>query len=531
MKCYFIDFLKGENCSSTKKLEVNGKEYENLWEYYNINYPSLQIRKDDSVALVSFPGSSGGANVVAAKILFPRIMNDSVPRKLKNENKLNPYTRNSERSKFIDSLQNKPFKGSYVRLNKGEWEIEDNRKFQITPPQLHFAEKHILLSPDNDFHSYKSYYRNKKRFIDEYGIYYTPQNVSRTLNFAFPSSINEEIQDAFCDSIVTKLNTLTSFDFDYEITLYDGSYFEAVSELLSYQPGIVVFTMSEEPAIYYHVEHDLKEWKIKRLTEQVLINKFRSPQWKNFIDLCAYDVAVQLGSIPYFIHMPGNYDGMLVLDVGDKRRTYGVSLFINSISDSIPIPYFSTITKLKPDYKNENINPSQLRKIVSELCNEFNSRFQSKWNPLKSLLIVRDGKFGIDETQTIYDLKSTLIDLGLITSSADYNLIELHKTSLKGIRISNKSRNVLEGEGFLLNEKTAILASSGASTLPSQGSVSPLMIEAKSDNMDLEKVSEYVFLTAQYNFGNPIVAQRLPWPVKLLDDRLQEKAAQLIQMR
>ena len=91
-KCYFDQFLQGVTCATTGTLYVDGQTYSSLLEYYKRKHPHLNIYADDCVAMVCFKGIDQ-PQPVAAKLLRLRVMNESLPRPLKQMDKISPKER------------------------------------------------------------------------------------------------------------------------------------------------------------------------------------------------------------------------------------------------------------------------------------------------------------------------------------------------------------------------------------------------------------------------------------------------------
>ena len=94
--------------------------------------------------------------------------------------------------------------------------------------------------------------------------------------------------------------------------------------------------------------------------------------------------------------------------------------------------------------------------------------------------------------------------------------------------INGKAYKSLEGAFFDVHTTDwSIIATTGAATVR-QGTPSPISIKNTFTNGDLSKIREDLFLTAQYSFSSPSVAQRLSLPLKKADEELQKKMAEEI---
>jgi hypothetical protein len=183
----------------------------------------------------------------------------------------------------------------------------------------------------------------------------------------------------------------------------------------------------------------------------------------------------------------------------------------------------------KTDHKLETINAAILTDMILQI---FGKVFRGKCDPLRSLLVVRDGEFRGEEKTGVYQALLRLKDKGFVTLDASTPLAELHKTSQKNIRLWERASetialNPLEGQAVMLSSSVAVLVTTGSATLH-QGTAEPMLISCEGAEGLLQKVVEATAIGAQLNWGSPGVAQRLPLVFKRTDDELDIRYAQEI---
>lgn len=540
LRCYFVTYCQGVTCGTTQPMTIEGERYENLFDYYRRKYPSVPVTSEDRVAKVSFSGSMSDAVSVPANMLYVRVMNDALMGELKQVDKIIPSERADLEDIFWQEVGATPFQYSTLKVQRGYWKPDTNKRFHISLPTVLCNKDNRVAAPAKatpDTHN--NHFRQVKHTFDNVGCYHVPPGISRVIHFAIPEQVPEKIRERLADDLCKKISFLTGKEITAEILTYRYSKLEVFVPLKSLQSGMVVFVMNEEPEAYYEVEKELKHLPIKRIADVTLITQWENIQhgkerrWNSFIELCAYDVVVQMQCIPYLPDLTTSYDGMLVIDVGEKAKFFGVSLMINRQEGRKAIPVFISNTHHKPDSKEkERINARQLERRIVDTFNE--ARMKARFAALRSVLVVRDGKLCGDENQGIEAARQFLIQECVLAQDARFDLIDLHKTSQKEIRLSQAWNdgigNVLEGTGVILDSKTFVLSTTGAGTLRI-GTAHPLLVEVKSGNVQLLDVAEYLHQAAQFNFGSPQVAQRLPFPVKELDDKLKTKQFQHIPVR
>jgi hypothetical protein len=540
LKCYFVDYCEGMTCATTGKLTIEGHSYESLHDYYTKKYPDLTFNPSDKVAKVSFDGNLSGGVPVSADMLFVRVMNDALPASLKRLDKIIPYKRKQAENEFWAKIGRTPLSNSSLKLEERDWQPGPKNHFQLPLPNIIFNKERVLQAPTfKNKRTYANYFQDIKDILDEVGCYHVPANISRTIHFPFSSNVPKWLQERFSTDIVRKVSALTGKEIKSEILNYQYTYSEIFLQLRPVQSGMIAFTMVDDPAMYYEIESELKRFDIKRITEATLyeqaqfLEKNRVSRWNSFIDLCAYDIVIQMRCIPYLPELSNTYDAMLVMDVGDKSKFYGVSLLINKIEGRKLMPIIISNTHYKVDSKAaEQINEKQLEMRIIEVFNE--AKKKARFGPINRILVVRDGKICGNEQAAVDTAARLLIKDNTFSVNAVVDTVDLHKTSMKEVRLTHTSNgftdNVLEGTAVLLDKKNMILSTTGSGTLK-MGTANPLILQTRNASLNLLEVARYLLDSCLFNFNSPSVAQRLPFPVKELDDKLKIKLLQHIPIR
>ena len=541
-KCYFDKFLQGVTCATTVPLHVNGKTYSSLLEYYQHNQPHLKIDSNDSVAMVSFLGMNQ-PQPVAAKLLRLRVMNESLPRSLKQIDKISPKERRRLISGFWQSLGSNPLESAKLPVSQDFWCPEEKHIINLRPPILQFYDGATLPAPQKrDYGKLKEHYRQRLPLLHKVGCLETPILMQRVVHFAIPKKVHQETRGCLIRDITENLRQLTRMPITSEPLLYD-SLDDVFSKLKHYpNPGTVVFVFDEEtPETYYTVSRQLSNWRVKRITFRVLINKFSrlkstrnhggnqsfrtDRDWKSFIEMITLDVLQQMDCILWGLKGEQAYDAHLAIDVGRDKRHFALSLL--TFHPSLRI---CTVVKPKTDVKKETINGTILGEEVVELCNKVSQRndFQSP----HSLLVLRDGRECEGELEAIYTAKHGLIKQKFFTEEVTVDVVDFHKSIAKNLRLwekvsENAVEQILEGEAVPLDCHTVVLTTTGAPARY-QGTADPVMLVSQSENTDMARVTKAVYDSTHLNFSSPSSAQRLPLELKRTDDALTNRDSQEI---
>lgn len=191
-------------------------------------------------------------------------------------------------------------------------------------------------------------------------------------------------------------------------------------------------------------------------------------------------------------------------------------------------PIIKTDTYTKTTRK-EKINQTILENKLNNLFDEWNNDL-IQHKPLK-MLIIRDGQICEGEFEGILNVISNQIEKGHLLKQFTFDVIEYHKTSLKGIRMWNKNgfvTNVLEGTYFIIDNSNAILAPTGSATL-NQGTSHPILIKSVHCSNDISIILQDIFSLSQLNFSSPTVAQSYCLPIKRADEQLKNRKMQEVE--
>jgi hypothetical protein len=548
-KCYFVEFCRELNLSTTPSFSINSKKYEHAYDYYRKEYPEYGVKPDDTAALVSFPfgDNTRRENYVPAKKIFLRVMNSALEGDLSREDKINPKERKIFVTNFWDKLGNKPFGDNYAGLESDFYRPSARNSGSIKLPTLKFGNK-VKLKPPQILNKeeYKSHYRKVLENLGKNGCYFVPKVMDRNLHFVFPKNVSDKAKERFVDDLTKTISIITKYDIEPIVNPYEDATSACMDLQNSDQPGMVAFVFENvDPATYYNISYELSSWKIKRITSYELNKKFNRMElekkysfsstkkmkeerkWDSFINLIAFGIVQELGCIPYTFEEKLNYGMHIVIDVSEKFQFFGIGLMI--YSDEMPYPVIDSITKPKRK-RNDIIEPPILEKYFREILKRNSATI--KQYEITKVLALRDGQ----EFGTEYDSLNKVITEfkgNELPDNFSLDFVEYHKNTANEVRLwesvnARETQNVLEGTYVKLDNKTLLLATTGVGTL-GQGTARPILIYAKHANPDLDKIAFDVFISSQLNYNSPSVSQRLTLLAKRIDDLLLEKKAQYVE--
>jgi len=547
VKCYFEKFQKGVTCATTGPLVIAGCRYDSLIEYYREKRSYLPVEDDSPVVYVSFPDLP--TRPVAANLVRLRVMNEVLPRRLKTIDKIPPQRRNSYIEDFWKKLGPDPLGKGMPGLEEGLWMPESKRQVFFTIPGIKYSNGNILEPPEKiDVKEYRNHFWQRRRFLKEKKCYHIPTAIDREIHFALPQEVDEETGKRLADDMVEYISTCTEMEFDKPLFHY-LTIEEAIKKLYPRSGSLVFVFEKEDPATYFNIAYQLKSWRIKHITRDTLQEKYaqlrealkeapseKIPQglrdWNSFIELSAQDVMQMMEIIPFVVAQELPYEGQLAIDVGEQKRYFAVSLLICR-SQGQPDFYLRTVVPTKADHKSEAINKVHLTDEIVGLFKKIGFR---KFDPLKSLLILRDGGICGEELEGIKNAITELTSSQFLEQNATIHGADFRKSSEKEIRfwdriedLTTKRINVMEGAGIIIGQKELVLSNTGRSTI-GQGTTEPIALTIWDDPMnrgaDLKIIAYTISLSTHFNWSSPGKSQRLPIYFKRTDDELKKKQMQ-----
>lgn len=170
--------------------------------------------------------------------------------------------------------------------------------------------------------------------------------------------------------------------------------------------------------------------------------------------------------------------------------------------------------------------------LADEMVRLFQKALPKRFDPLESLLVLRDGSLCGDESKGVEDGLKELGGQAILVEKPRVDIADLHKDSLKSVRLwerleSGEILNPLEGTCVLLSDRAVIVASTGSATL-TQGTAEPFMLVGNGRCRRILDAATACFEAAQLNWSSPGVAQKLPLPFKRTDEELKARSAQEI---
>lgn len=545
--CYFDRFAERMTCGTTGPV----LRHDSLFDYCREKYPNLDLVPDDLVAYVSFPGLHHPVPV-PAKWLRVRVMADEEQsyRGLGQYKTLSPDQRHEAAINGWELCREVVERLMGCAAEATLWSPPEDRCELLPCPELKFGRERAVAPPREVTDAeYSRYYRERLEKLKGGGLCHYPAAVERKLFVVTPKEgdgWSRELQAGFIADFGKVIQDVTGARFAITEVREDDPdrIVEALGKIADTQgePGSTVIVFDERRAngaSYHLLSHGLKGWNLKRLTRGQVIQKWGARQsgrgaedrrkgdrrWLDMVTLSVLDTLDQMGAIPWRI-TDWPYEACLAIDVGEGRRHFAMSLLI--CRGDGRKPSFARISESWPkgDHQRETINPVILRDKIVQL---FDACEDPGFTPLRSILILRDGRLCGEEEGALREAIDRLQQKDRLTQDVMADFAEVHKKTVKNLRMwtpQGQGRvNIREGQAIYLDGEAVLLSCTGATTLSRSATADPCLLLLR-QGKDVRRAARAFFALSQLNYSSPGKAQRYAYPIRETDSRLQQRMAE-----
>jgi hypothetical protein len=175
--------------------------------------------------------------------------------------------------------------------------------------------------------------------------------------------------------------------------------------------------------------------------------------------------------------------------------------------------------------QTEKLPAKQMKKVIYERLKNDLQKFNLEPN---AIVLHRDGRSFYEEHEGFNQAIQKLIREGIIGKETRTSIVDIHKTSLRPLRMVEKNGNKLEnpviGSPFILNDNEGMILTTGKPFL-TQGTAQPLDINIPVGDIKIEPILEDIFSLSQLIWSAPNKCSRIPITIKLADEFLRPIAA------
>ncbi len=538
VKAYFSRAQPGFTVSSPHESRIGGRTFQNLMEYFTMRYPHVRLDPREPAIFVSFEGI-GKPVPVPARFVHLRVFNDALPESLQGFSAIIPRERKPIIDDFWKEVGARPFGSLVPSISPKYWSPSgDGRMWKVIAPRLLYG-KGGVIDPRMNGYGKAGYYRERMDALDRYGCYKSPTTVGRTFICAYDERASQpDAVKELSSEVAKNLQRWVGFPFTVQLLPFkDPDDCQAKMERFRNTAGPMLCIIGRDDQSYFDVSLRLGGYRPKRVTFPTLYRHYRfltegargrngrndqaagRRKWDSFAQLTSLDILQQIDGVPWVCDA-SQHDAVLVIDVSRDRRYYGLALAVSRPSSAGVEFSFNTVVNPKLNVRRDAIDAAVLRKEVVDMI-----RRRRGNEPLRSLLVVKDGRFYSEELDGVQQAETDLAGNNL-EAGAVVDIAELHKDTMKELRMWDTNggtvENVEEGSAVLISDREILLANTGCLTL-NQGTAEPILLVGRRIQ-DMKRVALSCHYASQLNWSSPRVAQRLPLPLSRIDEDLAERA-------
>jgi hypothetical protein len=534
-----------------------------LYEYIQKNNSAItksplfmKLPKDSAV--LAYLTNTGGRKYVPAGLCRRTLITEHPEiRKLHQKTILPPHIRRQKIQYIMDNhFRNVMFNNVQVRFSQKPKVFNAG----ICPiPDLQYGNGKKLSGPDN----LENFPRAKKSYLlsKEAGFF-----VKKPFNrqyFIMPRSVYETYGKKFLKDIKDLINqiyaTSVTGEYDPVVIPFDDSVqksaFRIGNEILkavkkqNIEFGFSVVMIPRLPSRKHGKEDQLANFIMRKLREmdiyasvihtgvsenslQEVPNEQGTSDWKVIDDrkqkgkYMGYLFNVVLNKIlllnnvfPFVLASSLKSDLVIGIDV--KNHTAGFTA-ISKNADSVSF-------ELNPSTHKEKLSKNQMRDNIIKVITDF-AKVQGY--PIKNVLFHRDGILFPNEKEGIKLAFEKLIEKEVLPSDANYNVMEIRKTSKTSVRIFDVSRDFTTQRDFIKNpvvgtfvriEDQAFLMNTGIPYFH-KGTSKPLQLIWHGGSMGFEEAIHDTFKLSNLTWTKVDDCSRYPLTIKMVDTYLREVA-------
>ncbi len=242
-------------------------------------------------------------------------------------------------------------------------------------------------------------------------------------------------------------------------------------------------------------------------------------RYKSYLTYTALDILVTSGYRLWVLNEPLHYDLYIGIDVLNNTAGFtfvgaggAICRFVSSQSD-----------------QKEQLSAEQVADVLGKHLREIIPRIKEILGHLpRHIVIHRDGRWFITESQGFNSITDTLYHEGLLPENVVRGVVEIQKTNAQRWRLfardKNQILNPIVSAHCIFTPKQGIICTTG---IPGRipGTVKPLLVNIAEGNLDIEKVLRDIYWLSVLAWSKPDGVQSLPITIKLADDWLEPIAA------
>jgi hypothetical protein len=435
------------------------------------------------------------------------------------------------------TFNDKPVKISFTPL------VTDKNQFKT--PNIVFGDNSVLRVGDSSGEvRLDCLGRERLKYIYEKGLY--KDNPFDAQYFVVPQSLHRSISEFFYNKLCETIQKFSSHPYQPDLIIYDD---EKTPTLLKQREAIenkfremqinrgyalLVLPFKAKDKLHDHIKKRLwEEFGVKcqcAMAEKLSSYFYRKThgdkvtytlrygkegQFTSYVKHLSLGVIIINNNWPWMLKDALNCDVHIGVDV--LNNCAGFTFYYNNPK----LCYFY----LSPSMQTEKLPSKQMKNVIYNRLKNDLSKHNIEPN---AIVLHRDGRSFYEEHMGFKQAIKKLVSEGIIKKDTHTSIVDIHKTSLRPLRIvednKDKFENPTVGSYFVLNENEGMVLTTGKPFL-TQGTAQPLDINIHTGDIKIEPILEDIFSLSQLIWSAPDKCSRVPITIKLADEFLRPIAA------
>jgi hypothetical protein len=308
-------------------------------------------------------------------------------------------------------------------------------------------------------------------------------------------------------------------------SLETSDYLDILPNIESHQARFhvaIVIMRDRDEEIYRRIKGALRipsQFALLRTIEgrRKHFDKRKETHYHNVLENILSGILGKSGAIPWVMADPLTCDCFLGIDSGGaESRIWSYAYVFDSTGASIG-------SERGQAFQNESIEKGRFKNSIIQSLSNYPKRSGSSKGPNR-ITIHRDGRFTRSEKEGLLEALEMLKSNGQLEHMPSVAVVDVKKGHT--LRIFEKGqggfKNPFIGSHFILDDRRAVVNTTGTPVLSEQGTAAPLLLEMETifGKFDIQDIAKDLFYLSELNWGSPKMDTKMPITIRFAEKRI-----------